>query len=88
MFDETSLPSNEHYFNKLYDKHVSNEQCEYAGDVWKTLDCNHNLITDILLLADVCENFREMSLEIYGLDPIHYYSLPGLSLDTMLKYGG
>ena len=49
---------------------------------------NHYLITYILLLADVFENFREMSLETYGLDPIHYYSLPGLSWDAMLKYTG
>ena len=49
---------------------------------------NHYLITDILLLADVFENFRKMSLETYGLDPIHYYSLPGLFWDAMLKYTG
>ena len=49
---------------------------------------NHYLITDILLLADVFENFRKMSLETYGLDPIHYHSLPGLSWDAMLKYTG
>ena len=29
-----------------------------------------------------------MSLETYGLDPIHYYSLPDLSWDAMLKYTG
>ena len=29
-----------------------------------------------------------MSLESYGLDPIHYYSLHGLSWDPMLKYRG
>ena len=49
---------------------------------------NHYLIIDILLLADVFENFRKMSLETYGLDPIHYYSLPDLSWDAMLKYTG
>ena len=49
---------------------------------------NHHLITDILLLADEFENFRKMSLERYGLDPIHYYSLPGLSWGAMLKYTG
>ena len=49
---------------------------------------NHYLITDIQLLADVFKNFRKMSLETYGLDPIHYYSLPGLSWDAMLKYTG
>ena len=94
-FDETSLLSKEHFFNRLYDKHVTEERYEYAEDVWKTLKCstrkvlhNHYLITDILLLADVFENFRKMSLETYGLDPIHYYSLPGLSWDVMLKYTG
>ena len=35
-FDETSLLLKEHFFNKLYDKHVSKEQYEYAEDVWKT----------------------------------------------------
>ena len=94
-FDETCLPSKEHFFNKLYDKHVSKEQYEYDQDVWKALKCNtmkdyhnHYLITDISLLADVFENFRKMSLETYGLDPIHYYSLPSLSCDAMLKYTG
>ena len=94
-FDETSLPSKEHFVNRLYDKHVSGDQYEYAEDMWKTLKCStmkdyHNdyLITDILLLADVFENFRKMSLETYSLDPIHYYSLPGLSWDAMLKYTG
>ena len=91
-FDETSLPSKEHFFNRLYDKH---KQSTYARRVWEMLKCNtmkdyhnHYLITDILLLVDVFENFRKMSLETYGLDPIHYYSLPGLSWDTMLKYTG
>ena len=94
-FDETSLPSKEHFINKLYDKHVLKEQYEYAEYVWTTLECNtmrdyhnHYLITDILLLADVFENFRKMSLETFGLDPIHHYSLPGLSWEALLKYTG
>ena len=57
------------------------------GDV-KLQHYDHYLITDILLLADVFQNFRKMSLETYGLDPIHYYSLPCLSWDVMLKYTG
>ena len=39
-FDETSLPSKEDFCNKLYDKHVSAEQHEYVGDVWKALKCS------------------------------------------------
>ena len=79
----------------MYDEHVSEEQYEYAEGVWETLKCNtmkdyynHYLITDILILADVFENFREMLLETYGLDLIYYYSLPGLSWDAMLNYTG
>ena len=44
------------------------------------------LRTDILLLADVFENFRTVCLENYKLDPCHYVSTPGLSWDAMLKY--
>ena len=46
------------------------------------------LKTDVLLLADVFEVFREMSIETYSLDPAHYFSLPGLSWDALLKLTG
>ena len=39
----------------------------------------------MLLLADVLENFRSMCLEIYGLDPAKYISVPGLTFHTTLK---
>ena len=44
--------------------------------------------TDALLLCDVFENFRNLSLNYYGLDPCQYFSLPGLSYDAMLKMTG
>ena len=46
------------------------------------------LKSDVLLLADVFENFRRASLLNYGLDPCHYVSTPGLSWDAMLKMTG
>ena len=41
--------------------------------------------TDVLLLADVFENFRKICLENYELDPAHYFTAPGLSWDAVLK---
>ena len=47
----------------------------------------HNLYneTDVVLLADVFENFRNICMENYKLDPAHYYTALGLSWDACLK---
>ena len=46
----------------------------------KNLGEYHNLYfrSDTLLLADVFENFRNMYLKIYHLDPVKFLSVPGL----------
>ena len=41
--------------------------------------------SDILLLADIFENFRNKCLEVYELDPAHFLSLPGLAWQACLK---
>ena len=38
------------------------------------------------MAADIFENFRDKSHELYGLEPLHYYSLPGLSWYAELKH--
>ena len=47
-----------------------------------------HLKTDVLLLADVFEKFINTCLEHYGVDPCHYFSIPGLSWDAILKMTG
>ena len=42
----------------------------------------------MLLLADVFEKFIFACLKYYDLDPCHYFSVPGLSWDAMLKMTG
>ena len=52
------------------------------GGIWnKYLGEYHNLYvqSDTLLLADVYENFRNMCLNIYELDPVYFVSAPGLA---------
>ena len=42
-------------------------------------------ISDVLILADIFENFRDVCIDNYGLDPTWYYTSPGLAWDAMLK---
>ena len=43
------------------------------------------LTCDILLLADVFKNFRNMCIKIYELDPAKFLSAPGLAWQAALK---
>ena len=53
----------------------------------KNLKDYHNLYNqvDVLLLADVFENFRNICIKNYKLDPAHYYTAPGLAWDAAIK---
>ena len=73
-------------------KGISYQDCEHAQQAWnimekKTLDRYHNtyLKTDVLLLADVFETFRNTYLKNYKLDPAHFYTAPGLAWQALLK---
>ena len=41
--------------------------------------------SDTLLFADVFKNFRKKGIEIYELDPAHFWSTPGLAWKACLK---
>ena len=43
---------------------------------------------DTLWLEDVFEKFRDKCIEIYGLDPAHFLSAPGLAWQACLKKTG
>ena len=92
ILQETKLPSKDLFYSKLYDEHISDEDYQHAIKVWDTFNCKtlqdyHDfyLKSDVLLLADVFENFRKTCLKHYKLDPCHYYTAPGLAWDAYLK---
>ena len=41
--------------------------------------------SNTLLFANVFENFRNKCIEIYELDPAHFFSAPGLAWQACLK---
>ena len=89
---ETKLPPQEEFYSELNHSSISDEDYEHARKVWKYFDMKttkdyHDLYlkTDVLLLADVFENFRDVCIENYKLDPAWYYTSPGLACDACLK---
>ncbi|XP_072403272.1 uncharacterized protein [Diabrotica undecimpunctata] len=92
-FIETCLPPIESFYNNLEDKPCPRRHYRRAQEVWSSFSCSTlgdyvdlYMKTDILLLADVFEQFRSSCLATYNLDPAHYYTLPGFTWDGMLKH--
>ena len=86
------LPSKEDFYSILNDEHITDKDYQHAQTVWDAFSLEnmgeyHDLYlkSDILLLADVFENFRKTCLQYYKLDPCHYFTSSGLSWDAMLK---
>ena len=91
-FKETKLPPREAFYSNLNDEGISDQDYTHAQKVsetfeMKNLEDYHNLYNkvDVLLLADVFENFRDICIKNYKLDPAHYYTAPGLAWDAALK---
>ena len=92
---DTKPPPQQAFYSKLTEKGINNYGYNHVLNVWKTWNMKtfkeylelYN-ITDVLLLADVFENFRDICLKNYGLDPVYYYTAPGLAWDAMLKMTG
>ena len=85
-FKEDKLPGKDCFYNSLKDCEISSEKYSRAIDVWKVFNIKnlgeyHDLYlkTDVLLLCDFFENFIDVYLKDYGLDPCHYFSSPGLA---------
>ena len=92
-FELTELPPEDAFYSNLNEEGIKDEEYERAQEVWTTFNCEnfkdyHDLYlkTDVILLADVFENFRDLSLKTYGLDPAHYVTTPSLTWDACLKY--
>ncbi|XP_054272892.1 uncharacterized protein LOC128993158 [Macrosteles quadrilineatus] len=91
-YEYTSLPLKKDFYNKLTMANIEDEDYEHASKVWNEFNIQsmkaYTLLynqSDVLQLADVMENFRNICMETYQLDPAWYYTAPGLAWSAMLK---
>ena len=91
-FKENKPPPLKAFYSKLSGRGITKKDYNHVWNVWKTFNMKtlkeyHELynISDVLLLADVFENFRDLCLKIYKLDPVYYFTAPGLAWDACLK---
>ena len=83
-FNETSSLEKEDFYSHLNMEDITDADYVHAKKVCKDFEIKNlgeydlYVQSDTLLLADVLENFRNMCLKIYELDPAKFLSAPGL----------
>lgn len=85
-YEEKKLHPKIAFYNTLTKTHITNDEYMHAQQVWSTFNLKNlgeyhdiYLKSDVLLLADVFENFRDLTMKTYHLDPAHFFSCPQLS---------
>ena len=91
-FNEISLSKKEDFYSHLNMEDITDADYVHTKRVCKDFEIKnlgeyHDLYvqSNTLLLADVFENFRNMCLKIYELDPAKFLSAPGLAWQAALK---
>lgn len=82
---EEGLPPISAFYNDLNEAPCSPEDYAHVQKLWnvcglKTLGDLTELycMTDVMLLCQVFQRHRELTLRDFGLDPLHYFSAPGI----------
>ena len=92
--DLTEFPDKKEFYSLLYQKDITDKEYEHGKKIFNKYCKNFKDYLmiyqklDVLILADVFENFRELCLKYYEIDPAYCYSAPGLSWNAGLKFTG
>lgn len=91
-FHFNGLPKPVCFYSSLNNTQINDEDYSRAQTVYKSFNCEtfgdyHDIYlkTDVLILADIFEKFRNQCLNDYKLDPLNYVSLPSFGWDAMLN---
>ena len=87
--------SKEDFYSTLTQSYAADEEIERTNEIIKHFNIENGLQltelylkTDVLLLADVFENFIKVSTIEYGLNPLYCVSLPGYTWNCGLSFTG
>ena len=85
-FEETSLPDKKSFYSSLNMENIDDIDYRHGNNVFKKFKLkNLGQYHDLYVQSDVFENFRNMCIKVYELDPPHFLSLPGLAWQECLK---
>ena len=91
--NEKQLPPIEAFYSHLSQRGITDSQYNRAKEVWNHFGCRslrdyHELYlqSDVLILADAFEKFRDFFLTHHNIDPCYCYSAPGLTWQCGLRY--
>ena len=91
-FEDTQLPPIEAFYNTLTDEPLDVKDYERAQETWTRFGMrtlrdyhDHYLKSDVLLLADIMENFRDTIMEEHKLDCLHFYIIALFGMDIGIE---
>ena len=94
-FHETELPPIESFYDSLNEESLDIKDYERAQQIWSHFRIDnlrqyhdHYLLSDVLLLTDVFENFRNTIFNNHRLDCLHFVTLPSLLWAIALQMTG
>ena len=83
----------EDFFTKLKNDYPDDDEIERTKEIIKLFNIKDGeeltrlyCKSDVILLADVFENFVKVSTKEYGINPLYCVSLPGYTYQCALKY--
>ena len=91
--ENENIPDKKHFYNMLTLKDIDDKDYNIVKKFYKNMEFKNlreylecYLKSDITLLADIFNNFRKITFDNLGLDPVKYISAPSLTKDCALKY--
>ena len=91
IFNEALLPNKEAFYSNLDMENITDTDYIHTNKVYKEFKLKnlreyHNLY--VQSDTDVFENFRNMCIKVYKLDPANFLTAPGLAWQACLKKTG